>query len=72
MKYKVVFILKIVNLYHQLEEKKDFIGVFLTVCTGQEVLIWDLMFALKFYCLSTFRIFKFNLLFFFFTYHLLR
>lgn len=29
MKYKVVFILKNVNLYHQLEKEKDFIGFFL-------------------------------------------
>lgn len=72
MKYKVVFILKNVNLYHQLGIKKK-IGFF-SYCmylTGGSNLGFDVCSDVLLNCLSTFSFFSFLIqLFSFFTYHL--
>lgn len=72
MKYKVVFILKNVNLYHQLGIKKK-IGFF-SYCmylTGGSNLGFDVCSDVLLNCLSTFSFFFFLIqLFSFFTYHL--
>lgn len=71
MKYKVVFILKNVNLYHQLGIKKK-IGFF-SYCmylTGGSNLGFDVCSDVLLNCLSTFSFFFFFLIQLFFSLHI--